>query len=44
MHDYYDELLMYFTRLREVDPSTGVERQIRINNDTFFIDNMASFS
>jgi hypothetical protein len=44
MHDYYDELLQYYTKLREVDPRTGADRQMRINNDIFFIDNEASFS
>jgi hypothetical protein len=32
----------YFTKLREVDPRTGQERQMRINNEIFFDDNMAN--
>ena len=41
MHNYYDELTQYYTRLREIDPRTGIERQMRINIEFFFADNMA---
>ena len=44
MHDYYDELLQYISKLREYDPKSGVERQMRINNDYFYTDNEAIFS
>ena len=40
MHNYYDELTQYYTRLREIDPRTGIERQMRINIELFFTDNM----
>jgi len=44
IHDYYEDLHAYYPRLREVDPRTGIEKQMRVNLEYFYTDNLSIFS